>query len=296
MQTRRYAPAAAALNGKLYVLGGYVSEGGYPYQILPTVEAYDPTTDTWTNKASMTRARFAHGAVTLNGTIYAIGGNSTADGAALASVEQYDPVSDTWTNKADLPTPRVSFAAAVVNGNIYVVGGVIGNTAVAGVYIYNSTSDTWSIGANIPTPRATLAAVVVNGQILAMGGSIPGAGGTSRVEQYDPAYNVWSSELDMPTSSRNECYAAVIGNTVYVFGGYDNYTMQSVGVQPVLKIFTAIELEFFTETNKVYVLQASPDLVTWTNFDVFLGNGDFWRKLYSTRGQSRLFYRVVPSQ
>ena len=168
------------------------------------------------------------------------------------------------------------------------------DTPIAPVHVYDPISNTWTIGASIPTPRETLAAVVVNGAILAMGGTSPGYV-RATVEAYDPANNAWSSQPDMPTN-RNECYAVLINNTVYVFGGYDNYTMQSVGVQPVLKIFTAIELEFFTETNKVYVLQASPDLLTWTNFDVFLGNGDLWRKLYSTRGQSRLFYRVLPSQ
>lgn len=61
-----------------------------------------------------------------------------------------------------------------------------------------------------------------------------------------------------------------------------------------LKIYTAIELEFPTEPGKAYTVQSSPDLTNWTNFDAFLGNGDYWRKLYSTRGQSKLFYRVVP--
>jgi hypothetical protein len=63
-------------------------------------------------------------------------------------------------------------------------------------------------------------------------------------------------------------------------------------LSPVLSIYTAIELEYPTQPGKVYTVQASPDLFTWTNCDVFLGTGDYWRKLYSTRSQGKLFYRV----
>lgn len=64
--------------------------------------------------------------------------------------------------------------------------------------------------------------------------------------------------------------------------------------QPLeLNIYTAIELGFLTQSNMVYQIQASPDLITWTNFDSEIqGTGSNWFKTYSIRGQSQLFYRV----
>jgi hypothetical protein len=60
-----------------------------------------------------------------------------------------------------------------------------------------------------------------------------------------------------------------------------------------LNIFTAIELEFIAKTNTSYIIQASPDLANWTNFDgPIIGDGNIWKKPYSTRGSSRLYYRV----
>ena len=60
-----------------------------------------------------------------------------------------------------------------------------------------------------------------------------------------------------------------------------------------LNIYTAIELGFLTQSNEIYQLQASPDFVTWTNFDSQIqGTGSNWFKTYSIRGQSQLFYRV----
>ncbi len=59
MLTARRFPAAAAVNGTLYVIGGDGSG---------SVEAYDPIVNTWTAKASMPGGG-AHRAVALNGVI-----------------------------------------------------------------------------------------------------------------------------------------------------------------------------------------------------------------------------------
>ena len=41
---------------------------------IPTIEEYDPMTDTWTKKADMPTARFAPATSAVNGFIYVIGG------------------------------------------------------------------------------------------------------------------------------------------------------------------------------------------------------------------------------
>ena len=291
MLAERYVPAAAALNGKLYAIGGANNESGGP---TATVEEYDPVTNTWTNKASIFTARLGHQAVPLNGKIYVFGG-ATADGTTLVSVEEYDPISNTSSPKADMPTPRISFGAVALNGKIYVVGGRNYQTGIAPVHSYDPSLNSWATNASIPTLRETLATVVVNGRILAIGGHPLGGGcceSLATVEEYDPTYNVWSSRPNLPTP-RNECFAVLIGETLYVFGGYDNYTMQALIVPPMLNAYTAIELEFLTHTGRVYQLQASPDLTTWTNFGPPIpGDGNFWNKTYSARGSARLFYRV----
>ena len=62
-----------------------MSSGG----IFATVEEYDPSTDTWTSKASMPTARYLLGAAaTSNGKIYAIGGSSNGTNL-LSTVEEY---------------------------------------------------------------------------------------------------------------------------------------------------------------------------------------------------------------
>src|SRR5207244_2077421 len=66
-------PAAAGLNGRLYVMGGFDNGTGRP---VASLYEYDPATDTWAERAPMPTARGALAAATLGGLIYAVGGIS----------------------------------------------------------------------------------------------------------------------------------------------------------------------------------------------------------------------------
>jgi N-acetylneuraminic acid mutarotase len=84
--------AAAALNGKIYLLGGEqcpAAPGIVPPPVVTnSVYVYDPATDTWSTAPSMPTARAGLGAVVSNGKIFAIGsGGGTSD----TVVEQYAP-------------------------------------------------------------------------------------------------------------------------------------------------------------------------------------------------------------
>ncbi len=117
---RSYA-AATALNGKIYVAGGWPE--------LRTFEEYDPSTDTWTSKALLLKGRQSPGLVSIGDYIYAIGGGSYW--GAIGTVERYDtsaglstsPATDTWVLVSSLNKGRIGTGTAVAAGGIYVAGG-----------------------------------------------------------------------------------------------------------------------------------------------------------------------------
>jgi hypothetical protein len=79
---------AAASDGKLYAVGG--SKGGPGDDRLATVEAYDPTADSWVTITPLSTPSSSLGvAAASNGKLYAIGGDDT--GNPLATVEEYTP-------------------------------------------------------------------------------------------------------------------------------------------------------------------------------------------------------------
>jgi hypothetical protein len=121
--------AVTAYNGLVYAFGGGLDA------TYASVYAYDPQTDTWSQKRDMPTARYGFQTYLVRGRIYAIGGTQTISGA-LRAVEVYDPASDTWETLEDMPEALAWFAGAVVNEKIYVISG----TSDGG---YSGTGDVW---------------------------------------------------------------------------------------------------------------------------------------------------------
>ena len=80
-------------------------------------------------------------------------------------------------------------------------------------------SSRWLSKAQMPTARARLAVAAYDGQIYAIAGDT--ADGVSGVvEVYDPRSDTWTRRANKPRPVRNAA-AAVLGERIYVPGGYD---------------------------------------------------------------------------
>jgi len=106
------------VNGVLYAIGGRPISPGSNYDI---VEAYDPSSDKWTQKAAMPSKRGGLASAVLNGKIHTFGGERT-DGV-FDNHEVYDPSRNSWSVESPMPTARHGLAAVTFEGKIYVIGG-----------------------------------------------------------------------------------------------------------------------------------------------------------------------------
>lgn len=208
MATPRGSLAAAAVNGKVYAIGGYTS-GGNP---VASMEFYDPIGNTWAGRAPMSAARAGMAAAVINNTIYVVGGYGVAVGGGLTplnTLEVYDPVSDTWALKAaTMASARSSPAAAAVNGILYVIGG----DGTGSVEAYNPATESWSAKAPMPGGGGSHSAVALNGLIYAVGGP------TANVKVYNPASNSWATLAAMQTA-RGQFGLAVLDGRLFAAGG-----------------------------------------------------------------------------
>jgi N-acetylneuraminic acid mutarotase len=109
---------------------------------------------TWTTKGSLNFARWGLGSATVNGKIYAIGGEEAIGGGAPSNRnEEYDPVTNVWTSKAPMLIPRVQFGVCALNGKVYAVGGIYvpSDPALNIVEEYDPVTNTWTTRAPLPT-------------------------------------------------------------------------------------------------------------------------------------------------
>jgi N-acetylneuraminic acid mutarotase len=219
--TGRYALAAAAVNGNVYMVGG--SSDYVP--AFDALEVYHPTTNTWSTAAPMPTGRFALAAVAVNRKIYAIGGSYGS--GPLSALEIYDSATDTWSTGAPMPTPRHGLAAAALDGKIYAIGGNTRSsnnffdTYLTTVEVYDPRTNRWSPGADMPTGAYGLAAVAVNGKVYAIGGTSFGGRILNTVQVYDPIANSWTTASPMGTS-RALLAADALNGKIYAIGGYSS--------------------------------------------------------------------------
>jgi subtilisin family serine protease/PKD repeat protein/N-acetylneuraminic acid mutarotase len=220
MPTPRRSLGAAAVNGKIYAIGGGSNLGSFS-----TVEEYDPDTNTWTTRASMLSARFAVGIVTgSNGKIYAIGGVPVGGVPILSNaVEEYDPVQNIWTTRANLPTPRgYSGVVATSNGKILVMGGSNATSKLAVVEEYDIASDTWIRRPDMPMACDLFgAAMASNGKIYTVGCAVSGGGVLPTVAEYDPVTFVWKIRTSISVSRYGLGVVAGSDGTIFAIGGSD---------------------------------------------------------------------------
>ena len=133
--------SASVVGGKIYVIGGSILPG---ITDVAYNEVYDPSTNTWEEKAPMPTARGFLTTAVVNDTIYTIGGGYPA---AKKVVEAYDPATNTWSTKQDMLSNRLGMQAVVVDGTIYIFGG---NYTSRNCEAFDPVTNTWSKRTDMP--------------------------------------------------------------------------------------------------------------------------------------------------
>jgi N-acetylneuraminic acid mutarotase len=210
-------------NGKVLLIGGV----GAGYSFLATAEIYDPATGKFTYTGNMTTAREGHTATLLkNGKVLVAGGHKDRREArtVFSSAELYDPATGRFTATGDMTVVRHKHAAVMLpDGNILVAGGSDKRDSrgqYASAEIYESEKGAFKSIGNMNSARYKLAGAMV----LLQDGRALVAGGSPRVEVYDPAkkaFTVVSGELD---SARFFSSATLLNDgRVLIAGGYGDH-------------------------------------------------------------------------
>ncbi len=226
LASARYALGLAGYGSTLFSFGG-TKDGVNHFSDVDSVSVTGTVWDT----ACALPVPFAGSAVCAIGNkTYCIGGiTKVADSDVVSNaIYEFDASTGQCVLKNYMRTRRVFHQAAVLNGKIYIIGGLAGASSLndcvaqASMEVFNpatnmSEPDTFG---SLGTPRYYFGAAEANGKLYALGGcsSEQSAASLSSIEEYDPAFNIWSVKADMPAARSN--FAAVSWQgAVYAVGG-----------------------------------------------------------------------------
>lgn len=212
MAIGRILPGVAALNGKIYVVGGE-----HESQILANGETYDPLTNTWSKVASMVVPRCEFGLCAVEGELYALGGWVGDD--IGGSIERYNPVVDEWHLEGEMPEPRFSMGVVSYEGLIYIVGGCTHSRRhLQDLICFDPVTGEYQTLAPMLQPRSQIGVAILGGYLYVVGGINKEHDVLRSVERYSFEQNKWSY-CGLLKVGRASPAVAAAGGYLYVMGG-----------------------------------------------------------------------------
>jgi N-acetylneuraminic acid mutarotase len=233
--TARYVPASAVVNNILYVIGGCNSQCAVGGGALTTVEAYDPATDTWSEKSPIPGAVDSVYAVASKNIIYVVGGFVQGSGR-VPTLYIYNPATDTWTQGASMKVGRSNPATGVLGG-ILVAGG-LGNGGVTNDNeVYSTTKNTWKTLAPMPTALSASCFGTISGKFYVASGT-DNSGPNAAVQAYTGgATKSWTTGLAAIPQATVAPASAVVKNQLYCIGGADTGSLFADTVHGNVQIY-----------------------------------------------------------
>lgn len=211
--TYRNVPMTGAINGKIYVVGGYASS----LAALSSMDVYDAASNTWsTDVTTGTFTGRAEGsAAVVGGKLYVMGGNKNPGYSTDNQV--YDPVAKSWTTKAAIPSTGRYGPIALASGNyIYLIGGGNGQNLLNND-VYDVSTDTWNTtktGVALTSVMSGAVGAALNGKFYLLANNV-----SPDFRSYDATANTWSTLGVTGLTSRQSATLAAANGNIYAIGG-----------------------------------------------------------------------------
>lgn len=196
MPTPQYSIQANTVNGKIYVMGGYINDASGS----DLNQVYDPKSNSWSTRSAMPTGVYDYASAVVGNKIYVFSNNLT---------QIYDTYYDSWSIGAPAPSPIIMGSAVTTNGldGSKQISVFSANTMpwfnstkkILTTQCYNPETDNWINGTSAPTCRYYAAAVNINETVYVIGGfTTPLSGG--HVSYVDCTVNEQYTPLSLSSS------------------------------------------------------------------------------------------------
>jgi len=245
----------------------------------------------WNEIAPLNAPRKNHMAAVYNGKIYVFGG-VTSSGTFTSSVEIYNPGNDTWTAGAPIPVTMINAVAKTVSSKIYLIP-----TSGTPIRIYDPNLNSWSTGAtmafNDPSVDGDVWSDATGTYIVNVTPNMGSFSNVLKVYAYRPSDNsLWYGADLTPYTDHRWGAVTIVGNNMYVIGGYRNSSVYG----------NTLRYDLSTDTwsqgvGALNVARYSAKAVTFNGEAVVLGGEDVVKELRDVEAYSETSHtwRKLPS-
>lgn len=208
----RHRCAAFTIGNKGYMGTGHINSGSISQAYSDWWE-FDPSSNSWTQKADYPQQRFACAGFVIGNKGYLGGGNEQNFGDKDEFYE-FDPINNTWTQKANLPVANGGGLGFTING--------VGYMALFGsLYTYNVSANSWSpVSCGIPFQDYSSGFVINNKMYVLPQGS-------NTLYMFDPSTGITTVKATFIGDSRYAACSFAVRGQGYIGLGYSwvNSTM-----------------------------------------------------------------------
>lgn len=229
----RHRCAAFSIGNKGYMGTGHINSGTISMAYTDWWE-FDPSSNSWTQKADYPQPRFACAGFTIGNKGYLGGGNEQNFGNRDEFYE-FNPITNVWTPKATLPIANGGGFGFAING--------VGYMALSGsLYSYNITTDTWAfVPCGVPFQNYS-SGFVINNKVYVL----PTYSQTLYV--FDPATGITTTKANFIGEARYAACSFAVRGQGYIGLGYGTSTGNVVKdfyfYDPILDVWDTIPKTF----------------------------------------------------
>ncbi len=209
----RHRCAAFSIGNKGYLGVGHVNSGTVS-TAYPDWWEFDPSTNSWSQKADYPQARFATETFVIGNKGYMGGGNEQSFGDRDEFYE-FDPIANTWTPKANIPIANGGGVGFAINGTGYLF-------LSGSLFSYNVSSNVWApVSCAVPHSDYS-SAFVLNNKVYVL------PTGTQTLYMFDPATGITTTKANFIGNGRYAACSFAVRGQGYIGLGADMSTGWSV--------------------------------------------------------------------
>ena len=226
----RTGASAFAAGGKGYVVTGCDSA----FNSLNDTWAFDPATNSWSQKADFPGvARYYGVGFAIGDTGYIGTGTTGSSGTMLSDFYRYipDAGAGTWQSITSMKDKRQNAVAFVINDSAYVVTGTGSSGTASYMYVYDRTNDVWREKSQIKNAtdfsydddyttieRKQAVAFVINNKGYVATGTV------ANTWEYDPINDRWTEKTAFDATSRTGAVGFSVTGKGFVCTGQSGTT------------------------------------------------------------------------